>query len=311
MPYIRLKNRNYIVHSKYLFSFLNWWLQYHSGGWSKVKTLLSFPLLIRLNNVWTAPISKEEILSITDQISWIRWKRDQSKMQIFKLKGQSVYKIQLDGNQEQFEKELSIIKEVYPLTPRLKKINTEKQYWVEPLLARNSDIAKTPKWSQLFERFSKQLYQPYSIKSKLYLMTMPNAYQNALTKAFEQCEIDSLVLSRVHGDVWYNNIVYNKRQLVLIDWEYTRIASLSYDLWHCLFMDYYKEERDLGEDFFSELGEILKTVYKQLDVPLELAKAFHLLHLTEKIKLYKAFNSAIYINDLYRLDQLFFNSIDQ
>ena len=195
---------------------------------------------------------------------WVRVGGDSQRIQLFGREGRQVVQC-LREDAGDCAREQAVRRSVGMLAPRIFQRSSSGRGWAEEWIAGPS-IPAGRGLRLAFKALCERLYRPRELSREEALERLRRRglddEQRHLLERIGTLLPRRLPFSQVHGDLWPGNMITRdggESGLVLLDWEYTRQAPLSYDVW-CYTMQWHilrpQDPQGLCWDFARALRSV-------------------------------------------------------
>lgn len=242
--FIRLAMGDYAVERRSLPRYLRWRMRTRFPGGRPLHRMA-------VRELWGIRRARSSVLRSALEVAgelcvepgWVRLKGNSQRRQLFGRSGREVVQL-FSGEVPDSEREQRVRQQVGDLAPRILRSCASGRAWAEEWIEGRppmGDLALRMAWGALGER----LYCPCErsreeVIEDLLGRGMEPVHQHLLER-FTDLLPNSLSCGQVHGDLWLGNMGMRKTGggtkpgLVLFDWEYSRDAPLTFDVWSFVF----------------------------------------------------------------------------
>jgi hypothetical protein len=224
---------------------------------------------------------------------WVRYPTDGTRLQVFDANECGVCKVLLpDVHARSLVVELATRQKVGDLSPAVTAISHNANAYVEEWIVGSQPLHSLDALERVLHRLQDTLYsiEWIDLDQLLVKLTKWGRLSDEMLEAVH-CAFASLggkdrvPWSVVHGDLVEHNLLLNKaKEMVLIDWEYTRECIVTYDCW--LYQYWHRRAAGRGDldvsTFCREFGRCLNGLVEIKLADLNL-HSLHLLHLIERM----------------------------
>ena len=266
LSFIRLAMGDFAVERRSVPRYLRWRLRTLLPGGRPLHRLLVrevWGIRAEPTSSWPLCTALEVASELKVEPGWVRLGGSSQRKQLFARNGREVVHL-FSGDVADTEQEQQVRGSVGELAPRILRRCASGRGWAEEWIT-GRPPPKSRALKLAWEALSRGLYRPEErprdeVVEGLKRRGLEPGHLHLLARFVPRLP-RRLPCSQVHGDLWLGNMGTRAagRSLVLFDWEYSREAPLSLDVWTFVFQPRVlrpNDPRGLVQDFTSALCSV-------------------------------------------------------